>query len=147
MQGDRFELFNQMIMSASKTIQRIKVKHMEKYGLASTHTICLRLLYEHPEGLTKKEISDDCDMDKAQVTRIVNELIKNNYVRDDCSERAYNRKFFLTEEGHKITDEINSIVLKVNRFVSGEISGEEISQFYKTFETINHKLREAEEIF
>ena len=120
---------------------------MEKYGLASTHTICLRLLYDNSCGLTKKEISDNCDMDKSQISRIVSDLINKGYVSSDTSGKTYNHRFFLSEEGKRITEEINSIVLQVNSFVSGSISDDDIEKFYSVFETINQGLRCAEEIF
>ena len=147
MHKDRYERFSQMIVGATKSIYRIKHKRMLKYGLMSTHTTCLRLLYENPLGLTKKEIADNCDMDKAQITRIVKDLVDKAYVRSDATEKAYNRKFFLSESGREITEEINEIVLAVNEYVSGEISAHELEHFYKIFETINENLRKAEEIF
>ena len=147
MDKDRFEQFNQMLASAAKSLQRIKQKHMEKYGLTSTHTICLRLLFENPDGLTKKEISDNCDVDKAQITRIIKDLLSKGYVIEDEADKAYNHKFFLTEEGMRITDEINSLVLKVNDYVSGSIPKTDIDSFYDTFDTINKNLHNAEKIF
>ena len=147
MDKDRFEQFNQMLTSAAKSLQRIKLKHMEKYGLSSTHTICLRMLFDNPDGLTKKEISDSCDMDKAQITRIIKDLLDREYVIADQAEKTYNHKFFLTETGKRITNEINSIVLKVNDYVSGSISKHDIDRFYDTFDTINKNLRNAEKIF
>ena len=147
LERDRYERFSQMLVGASKSIYRIKHKRMLKYGLMSTHTTCLRLLYENPSGLTKKEISDNCDMDKAQITRIVKDLLDKGYVKAEGTEKAYNRKFFLSESGHEITEEINAIVLEVNEYVSGEIPQADLEEFYRVFETINNNLRNAEEIF
>lgn len=144
---DRYERFNQMIVGATKSIHRIKQKKMVKYGLASTHTICLRLLYDVTSGLTKKEIADASDIDKAQITRIVKDLCDKGYVVADDTKRAYNRKFYLTESGKKIAEEINAIVLAVNEYVSGNIPDSELEKFYGVFETITENLRKAEEIF
>ena len=147
LEKDRYERFSQMIMGATKSIYRIKHKRMVKYDLTSTHTACLRLLYDNPSGLTKKEIADNCDMDKAQITRIVKDLVEKEYVKADGTEKAYNRKFFLSQMGREITEDINEIVLAVNEYVSGDIPISELEQFYKTFETINTNLRKAEDIF
>ena len=95
MVGDSFERFAQMLSNASKSLFRLKSKCMSKYGLSSTHTLCLRTLYENKEGLTKSEIADNCDIDKAQITRIMSELVENKYVVSDMSQKTYNRKFFL----------------------------------------------------
>ncbi len=147
MTKDRFELFNQMVTGASKTLQRIKIKNMEKYGLTGTHTMFLRLLYENPSGLTKSEMAQNCDVDKAQITRIVNDLVKREYVKTDEPERAYKKRFILTSEGHRVADEINKLVLDINEYVSGGLERNDIEKFYKTFETINRRLRDAEEVF
>ena len=147
MVGDNFERFAQMLSTASKSIFRLKSKCMSKYGLSSTHTLCLRSLYENSEGMTKSEIADSCDIDKAQITRIMCELVENKYVVSDMSGRAYNRKFFLTEEGLKITEEINETVEAVVKYVNHDIPKEDIEHFYSVFEAINNKLKSSEEYF
>ena len=145
--GDSFERFAQMLSTASKSILRLKSKCMSKYGLSSTHTLCLRSLYENSEGMTKSEISDFCDIDKAQITRIMGELIDNEYVRADMSGRTYNRKFLLTEKGLRITEEINETVALIVKYVNEDIPKEDIEHFYSVFETINTKLKSSEEYF
>ena len=147
MQGDRYELFHQMISNSSKTINRMKSRYMSRYGLSGTHTICLRQLFDNQSGLTKSEIADCCDIDKAQITRIIGELMEKGYVGADASKKAYNRKFFLTENGKKITNEINEVVVAINRYVSTDIPIEDIKRFYATFEIINEKLKDYEEDF
>ena len=147
MVGDSFERFAQMLSNASKSILRLKSKCMSKYGLSSTHTLCLRALYENKDGLTKSEVSDACDVDKAQITRIMSELVKNKYVMSDTSKRTYNRKFFLTEFGTKITEEINETVETVVKYVNEDIPREDIEHFYSVFEMINKKLKSSEENF
>ena len=144
---DSFERFGLMLSNASKSLYRLKSRCMAKYGLSSTHTVCLRKLYENSEGLTKSEIADSCDIDKAQITRIMGELIEKNYVVDDSSKKTYNRKFFLTELGRKITDEINGTVEDVVRYVNENIPKEDVEHFYTVFGTINEKLKDSEEYF
>ena len=147
MVGDNFERFAQMLSNASKSIFRLKSKCMSKYGLSSTHTLCLRSLYENSEGMTKSEIAECCYIDKAQITRIMSELVQNDYVTADTSRRAYNRKFFLTEKGLKITEEINQTVEAVVEYVNKDIPKEDIEHFYAVFEAINKKLKSSEEYF
>ena len=136
-----------MISNSSKTINRMKSRYMSRYGLSGTHTICLRQLFDNQSGLTKSEIADCCDIDKAQITRIIGELMEKGYVGADTSKKAYNRKFFLTENGKKITNEINEVVVAINRYVSTDIPIEDIKRFYATFEIINEKLKDYEEDF
>ncbi len=147
MVGDSFERFAQMLSNATKSLYRLKSRYMSNYGLSSTHTVCLRKLYESRDGLTKSEISDTCGIDKAQTTRIMGELIAKNYVEDDSSKKTYNRKFFLTEAGRKMTEEINQTVEGIVEYVNLGIPREEIEQFYTVFEVINKRLKDSEEIF
>lgn len=147
MVGDSFERFAQMLSNATKSLYRLKSRYMSKYGLSSTHTACLRKLYENEDGLTKSEIADDCEIDKAQITRIIGELIAKNYVEDDSSKKTYNRKFFLTLEGKRITEEINKTVDGVVEFVNSDIERDDIEHFYSVFEAINQKLKDSEEYF
>ena len=147
MVGDNFERFAQMLSTASKSIFRLKSRCMSKYGLSSTHTLCLRSLYENSEGMTKSEIAEFCDIDKAQITRIMSELVDKGYVVADKSMRAYNRKFLLTQEGLRITEEINGTVETVVKYVNQDIPKEDIEHFYSIFEAINEKLRSSEEYF
>ena len=147
MVGDSFERFAQMISSATKLLYRLKSRCMSKYGLSSTHTACLRKLYDEPRGLTKSEIADVCEIDKAQITRIIGELIAKNYVEDDLSEKTYNRKFFLTESGRRITEEVNKTVDDIVKYVNGGIPKDDIEHFYSVFGEINKKLRDSEEYF
>ena len=146
MVGDNFERFAQMLSTASKSIFRLKSKCMSKYGLSSTHTLCLRSLYENSEGLTKSEIADNCQIDKAQITRIMGELVEKEYVSSECT-KTYNCKFFLTESGVKITEEINETVDAIVKYVNSEIPKEDIEHFYSVFEAINKKLKSSEEYF
>ena len=144
---DSFESFAQMLSNATKSLYRLKSRYMSQYGLSSTHTAFLRKLYDNEGGLTKSEISDGCGIDKAQTTRIMGELIAKNYVVDDSSKKTYNRKFFLTDTGKKITEEINGTVANVVRYVNFDIPREDIERFYTVFEAINQKLKESEEYF
>ena len=147
MVGDSFERFAQMLSVASKSIFRLKSRCMSRYGLSSTHTLCLRSLYENSQGMTKSEIADFCDIDKAQITRIMGELVEKKYVKSDVTGRTYNRKFFLTERGTGITEEINETVEAVVKYVNQDIPKEDIEHFYSVFEVINDKLRSSEEYF
>ena len=69
-----------MISCSSKSIQKLKGTGMLPFGLTGAHTMCLRHLYNNPEGLTRTKIVRLCDIDKAQVSRVINELCARGYV-------------------------------------------------------------------
>lgn len=75
------------------------------------------------------------------------ELTAKDYVKSDALGRTYNCKFYLTQKGTKITEEINETVEAVVKYVNSEIPKEDIEHFYSVFEAINQKLKSSEEYF
>lgn len=141
---DRFDKFYSLLSSALKSIQKLKTKYMTSYGLSSTHTMCLRYLSKSPDGLTRTKLSRLCDVDKAQISRIVNELCSKGYTLENESENAnYKKRLKLTPLGWDVADEINGEVGKVLSFVSSGIPAEQIKNFYATLNDICLKLKEA----
>ncbi len=143
---DRFEDFSNLISSAMKSLQKIKNHGMEPYGLGSTHTLCLKRLNSSPDGLTRKELALECEIDKAQISRLIAELSEKGYVREKSETVGYKNKIILTESGKKVADEIEQKVRKVLAYVSGDIPSEQLDILYKTLETICENLKRAEEM-
>ena len=147
MKESRFELFDGLIASAGKTLQRIKTNKMEKYGLGSTHTTCLCKLGKAGEiGVTQKELTEQEGIDRAQVSRVLRDLEQNSLV-EAVGSSAYKRRYCLTEKGKLITEEINGIILDINRYVSKDISTEDIAVFYRVMQEIDSNLKKAEDKF
>ena len=145
MEQDRLEVFMSLVGSASKSITKIKSRKMVLYGLGSTHTTCIRVLYAAADGLTRRQISEKCDLDKAQISRVIGELFEKEYVTEKPGASSYRKKIVLTKQGIEIAEDINRIVLDINNFVSGDISDEEIKTFYSVFRRICYGLKKAEE--
>lgn len=147
LEKDRFIQFSYALNEAQKSIGRIKCKKMDTYGLGSAHTLCVCLLQDNPEGLTKTELAHLCGVDKAQISRVISELQDKELVAisDPCLH--YRQKYLLTEKGTPIADEIREIVLKINSYVSESIPPEHIAIFYSTFNTICDNLKKAEKLF
>lgn len=145
MKESRFELFDGLIASAGKTLQRIKTNKMMKYGLGSTHTTCLcKLGKAGAAGVTQKELTEKEGIDRAQVSRILRDLEQQELVQTEGSS-AYKKKYCLTEKGAAVTSEIGDIILEMNRYVSEEFSAEEIQVFYSVLRRIDENLKKAEE--
>ena len=145
MEHDRLEAFMTLVTGASRSITKIKTKYMSNYGLGSTHTACMRKLFDCPDGVTRTQLAESCDLDKAQVTRIINELAEKGYAIESGAKSQYKRRVMLTETGRKVTTEINDIVLNFNEYVSEKISCDELETFYKVFGIICTNLKSAEE--
>ncbi|MBP3369292.1 MAG: winged helix-turn-helix transcriptional regulator [Clostridia bacterium] len=145
MEQDRFDKFYSMTYCALKSIQKLKSKHMAHYGLTSAHTMCLRHLNAYPEGLTRTKLAKLCDIDKAQVSRIVSELCSKGYITEPDSENInYRKRLKLTALGKDTAEQINGIIKQIHSFVSKDIPEEELKSFYETLDLICDKLKQAE---
>ena len=108
--------------------------------------MCLRHLYSNPDGLTRTKLVRLCDIDKAQVSRIINELCAKGYATETESENLnYRKRLKLTPLGKATTEEVNRLVLDINGFVSSDIPEEHLEVFYRTFDIICERLRQAED--
>lgn len=145
MEQDRLDEFSALMTNASKSITKLKNKYMSSYGLSSAHTMCIRKLYSANNGLTRTQIAKKCELDKSQISRIISELSEKGYVLEGPECSNYKKKVMLTDEGKLIAEEINNIVLDINRYVSGEISIEDISTFYRVFGEICENLKRSED--
>ena len=141
-----FEAFNGLIGNAMKSLEKLKSKGMEEYGLSGTYTLCLRRLYATPEGMTRTQLAHTCGVDRAQITRVIGELIAKGLVLESDGTSNYRKKCLLTDKGREVTAEINALVTRVNDFVSGEIPKERLAIFYETLLQICENLKEAEKI-
>ncbi len=145
MEHDRLDKFMTLVIGASRSVTKLKARYMTEYGLGSTHTMCIRKLYSSPDGLTRTQLAEQCELDKAQVSRIVNELAERGCISEAQAKSNYKRKIVLTDYGCHIAEDINQIVLRINQFVSGKLTDEEITTFYRVFGQICENLKAAEE--
>lgn len=140
-----FEAFNALLGNTMKSLEHLKAKGMGEYGLSGMHTLCLQKLYEVPEGLTRTELSRRCGVDRAQITRVIGELLIKGVVFEVGGTSNYRKKCVLTEEGRKTAAEIDVLIKKINSFVSGDIDPERLKIFYETLHEICQNLKRAEE--
>ena len=119
-----FDRFSALIGTISKGLLKLKLTAMRDYGLGSAHTICMRILYDEPDGLTQNEISKKSDVDKAQTSRVLNELLAKDYVIVSESDKIYNKIYKLSPSGLSVAKDINKRVSEICDFVSGDISDE-----------------------
>ncbi len=145
--NDRFIRFSSLLNNAQKSLARIKFKKMDSYGLGSAHTLCMCIMRDFGEGITKTELASRCGVDKAQISRLVGNLLDKKYVALCTPQKSYRQRYVLTEEGKRIAGEIQHIAADINGYVSGDISEADLAIFYSTFEKICERLNCAEEKF
>ena len=147
MEQDRFDKFDHLVAGCGKSLQRLRGTGMLQFGLTGAHTMCLRHLYNNPDGLTRTKLVRLCDIDKAQVSRIINELCAKGYAIESDNENInYKKRLKLTPLGKDTTEEINRLVLDLNKYVSNDIPSDQLEIFYDVFEKLCNRLKEAEAV-
>ena len=147
MNSSRFMQFAALLNSAQGSINRMKRQNMEAFDLGPAHTMCLNLLYQYPDGITKARLAELCEVDKAQISRVVSELQKKELIATPDLDKRYKHKLSLTSHGNEVSEQISRIILDINSFVSDSIPQEQIDTFYKTFNMICENLKKAEKNF
>lgn len=141
MQENRFELFDVSVSLICKSIQKIKSEVMHAYGLKSSHVFFIVQLEGRDEGLTATELSHAGRMDKAQISRVVSELIHKGFVARIAGEgQKYKNKLILTESGKNIARDLDYLIARALEYVSGSIPVSDLEAFYRTLFTISDNL-------
>ena len=136
----RFETFTVLINRISRNIRKIKNQEMAEYDLRSAHISCLYYLYSG-SALTATELCEQCEEDKATVSRALDYLEKNGYLSCQSQHaKRYKSPVVLTGKGlavgKKISDKINAVL----DAVSTELTETQRVEFYRNLSVISDKL-------
>lgn len=133
MRSSRFEIFSTSVGQLVKSVTALKSRKMAKYGLKGTGALCLCQILESESGLTATELRRLGEIDKAQVSRCMNELSDKGLVYLDEQEgRKYKQKYRLTSYGDMVARDVQKTVDLLQGAVRNGISQEELEAFYRT---------------
>ncbi len=133
MRSNRFELFSTSVAQLVKAVTALKSRKMAKYGLKGTGALCLCQILESDGGLTATELGKRGEIDKAQVSRCMAELIDKGLVYlDEQNGRKYKQKYRLTEYGIVVAKDVQKTSELLQAAVSSGITQEELESFYRT---------------
>lgn len=137
---ERFETFTVLINRISRNIRRIKNQEMAEYNLKSAHVSCLYYLYSG-KGITATELCERCEEDKATISRALDYLAHNGFVtrETECAKR-YKSPVLLTEKGLEVGQKIANKIAAVLESISGGLSEEERTAFYRSLAVISGSL-------
>lgn len=139
---DRFNKFTTQVNRIVRNIHRIKCEETGKLGLKGTHVSCLYYLYKAEAPLTARELCSVCGEDKAAISRAVDYLGNQGYVRCESSSRKkYKSPISLTERGRTagkfLSDRVESILIEA----SNGLSDADRETFYKSLDLISDNLQ------
>ena len=125
---DRFEQFSALISVAFRQVQKLERTEMEKYGLKGAFAQYLRILARHPEGMIAAKLVENCDRDKAAISRVVAEMEEKGLVqRVGDGTHQYRAVITLTAEGQRAADYVaeraTEIVAKAVEGLTDEARG------------------------
>ncbi len=141
---NRFETFITTMNQINRSIQIIKNREMEKYGLKGTHVMCLYQLKQHDEGLTATELATLCDEDKAAISRSLAKIESKGLISftDVEGKKRYRTIITLTEQGRNVCDKISKKIDELLQINSNGISDKDREVFYRVFATVADNLQE-----
>ncbi len=136
---NRFERFSYSIFEISRLWHRLADEELSKVGLKGAYATYLTTLFKNPNGITSAELSKKCAKDKADTSRAVKLFEKKGIITK--SEESYRAKLFLTEEGKKISENINNRAKKAVDIAGSNLSNNEREIMYKSLESILENLQ------
>ena len=115
---------------------------MLKFGLKSFHVSCLYYINKFDDGLTATELCNLCEEDKGAISRSIDYLEKDGYVKYSCDDnkKKYRAKIFLTDKGKKIADRLDVITNKAVDIGSEGLNDIDREYLYKCLEMISNNL-------
>ncbi len=137
---NRYEVFTLLVNNINRSIRKIQDEEMKDYNLKSRHVSCIYYLYKNGT-LTATELKDICDVDKASISRTLDFLEENGYIK--CASQAkkrYKSDFSLTEKGMEIGKIISLKIAEVLEKSSFGLSKEKLDIFYEGLNVINDNL-------
>lgn len=111
-------------------------------GIALMHVKTMRFVFHHPDT-SQQEITKHFDRDKAQVTRLVKELVAEKLIlrkQDTADKRKYHLR--LSRKGHSVFKQANEIMLGVETELLGNMSAREINAHRDTMKKMLTTLQE-----
>lgn len=138
---ERFKTFTVLIANLSRSIRKIKTEEMAKWNLKSHHVSCIYYLYDR-KFLTPKELTDISGEDKANLSRSIEHLEENGFVKTEAAHgRKYKVHLTLTEKGKAVGKEIRERIDEILLRSSEGVSQEERDIMYNALMHISHNLQ------
>ena len=132
----RSEKFISLISGVYRHISRLKSVFAPEMGIKSVHVFWLYQLRLCKDGMTSAELAAASMVDRALVSRELEELKRAGLVVADGDGRGYGVVLRLTAEGEAVADRIIETVGDLQCRLDVGISEEELSSFYGTLEKL-----------
>ena len=137
MEAVRFEKFILLICGIHKHISRLKTVFAPELGIKTVHVLWFYELMMHLEGLTAAELASVSMVDRALISRELEELKRQGYITaEDGEGRNYSVPLRLTEKGYGVAERILQTVTELQEKLDEGIDVCELVPFYQTLEKL-----------
>ena len=138
----RYSRFTTLISNINRSINHIKTEEMQQFGLKSFHVSCLYYINKFKDGLTATELCNLCEEDKGAISRSIDYLAKEGFVKYDYddSKKKYRTKIFLTGKGKEIANRLDSITDKAVDIGSDGLNDTDRECLYRCLDIISNNL-------
>lgn len=125
-----FELLPIYFENLKKYMDKSINKVIKQYGITIIQFKPIVLLaHNQEEGLSLQELTEKIGIDKANVTRVINDLLNKNIVyKSDLKQRGY--KIKLTEKGLEVATKIKQGKEKIDEKLLSCFNEKEKQQFF-----------------
>ena len=117
---ERYATFSSLILNLNRYIQKLKDSEMKDIGLKGNQVQCLYYLYNQPDGLSAKQLSEYCEEDKAAISRTIKALEDKELIETKTEEKVYKNPYTLTKKGKNLG---KYVVEKIEGFVKRASAG------------------------
>lgn len=128
------------LANINRCFNKLKSIIISKFGIRQAHFNCMMYIDLSPDGLTPTEISRDCGVDKAFVSRTTADLMNGGFIQTNQKfndGRKYRNKYVLTEKGKEVIRETKATIEKYFSKISEKISEYEMKCFWRVIMAIN----------
>lgn len=136
---NRFAVFCTQINKLSHHIQRIKNHEMKEFDLKGIHCMCLFQLHHNDNQLTLTQLAANCNEDKAAISRVVNQLTIDGYIKEPPANK-YKACLTLTDKGHEVARKIDVLAINAVDAIGNDVTEEEREIFYKVLTRLSQNM-------
>ena len=135
----RYRDFVMCIAQIEKNIEKIKAYEMKPYGLQGMDVTLFVQLSLKEEGYSAAELSRECKMDKAAISRSIKKLERKGFVHTN---KTYGSKITLSKEGKEISHRLETVI--DSYIQKAELSDDkERKHFYEALHSISSSIEEV----
>ena len=136
---NRFEHFSLAISEINRYWHKIATEELERYGLKGAHSTYLTAMARYENGITAPQLCELCGKDKADVSRMMNILMKKGLA---VKEGGYNGLFLLTETGKEAAEQVCRRAALAVELAGQDLSEENRAIFHNALDSIAEHLRQ-----